>query len=83
MEESLRKRKLLLKSGNNFIEFVFSKTRDEETSELKNNFKKISDKLENLQVEHRALKFENREAEKRLRQMEAAKETGSEVKSGQ
>lgn len=70
-----------LKEDKNLIELHFSKTRDEETSELKNNFKKISDKMENLQVEHRALKFENREAEKRLREMEAAKAAESETKN--
>lgn len=65
----------------NVNKFRFSKTRDEETSELKSNFKRISDKLENLQVEHRALKFENRESEKRLRQMEAAKAAKKEEKT--
>lgn len=53
---------------------IFSKSRDTQQSELQKNFDKIADKLERLSVEHRALKFEKRESEKRLRMLESDKE---------
>ena len=51
------------------------KSRDNRTNELKKDLQKVSDKLERLSIEHRALKFEKNEAEKRLRRLEGVKDT--------
>lgn len=60
-----------------FCLFVFvthRKSRDNHSSQLEKSLEKISEKLERLSIEHRALKFEKKEADKRLRQLEAGKE---------
>jgi hypothetical protein len=44
------------------------------SNELQKDFDKISDKIERLSIEHRALKFERQDSEKRLKMLEAVKD---------
>lgn len=53
---------------------LFSKSREGHTVELQKNFDKISDKLERLHIEHRALKFEKKETDKRLKMLEGERD---------
>lgn len=57
----------------NFSTSINRKCRDTKTSELQKNFDKITEKLERLSIEHRAMKFEKRDSEKRLKLLEIGK----------
>jgi hypothetical protein len=53
---------------------ICSKKNDGRSNMLQKDFDKITDKLERLSIEHRALKFERQDSEKRLKMLEAAKD---------
>lgn len=57
----------------------YRKSREGRASELQKNFEKISDKLERLHIENRALKFEKKETEMRLKMLESAKNITQDV----